>query len=86
VTKYYCYILKCSDSTLYAGITTDLKRRLEEHNSSPLGAKYTSGRRPVKLVYSREFSGRAEASREEAAIKKMSRAEKLGLIKLSKKY
>ncbi len=77
----YClYILQCADKTLYAGITTDVKRRVEEHNSSALGAKYTRGRRPAKLVYSKEFKNRSEATREESRIKKLSRSEKLALI------
>jgi putative endonuclease len=78
---YYLYILKCADETLYTGITVDLPRRVKEHNSSELGARYTRSRRPVKLVYSKEFSGRSGASKEEARIKKLSREEKLGMIK-----
>lgn len=78
---YYLYILKCSDKTLYTGITTDLKRRMIEHNETSLGAKYTSSRRPVKAVYSRKFKNRRTASREEARIKNMARADKLKLIK-----
>jgi putative endonuclease len=74
------YILKCSDGTLYAGVTTDLERRVAEHNSCRLGAKYTSGRRPVELVYHQSFSDRSLASKEEVRIKKMSRDEKLRLI------
>ena len=77
---YYVYILKCADKTLYTGITTDLKRRVIEHNSSKLGAKYTSGRRPVKLVYSKKFKTRSTASKEEARIKGLTRSEKLELI------
>lgn len=65
----------------YAGITTDLKRRIEEHNTSPLGAKYTRGRRPVKLVYSKKFKNKSLASIEEARIKKLSRPAKLKLVK-----
>ena len=78
---YYLYILKCADGTLYVGITTDVKRRVIEHNSSKLGAKYTRGRRPVTLVFSRAFADRSEASREEVRVKKLSRAQKLGLIR-----
>jgi putative endonuclease len=78
---YYIYILKCSDNTLYTGITTDLERRIVEHNSSKLGARYTSSRRPVKLVYSKKFKNRSLASKEEARIKKLKRVEKLELIK-----
>jgi putative endonuclease len=78
---YYLYILECVDNSLYTGITTDLHRRLEEHNSSNLGAKYTSLRRPVKLVYQAEFANRSFASKEEYRIKNLKREEKLKLIK-----
>ena len=74
------YILKCADGTFYCGVTTDLKRRVDEHNSSVLGARYTSGRRPVKLVYVQDFADRSAASKEESRIKKLSRGEKLKLI------
>lgn len=80
---YYLYILKCKDGSLYCGIATDLKRRLAEHNGekgSKLGAKYTAGRRPVKLVFSKRFKDRSLASKEESRIKKLSRANKLWLI------
>lgn len=78
---YYLYILECADTTFYTGITTDIKRRVAEHNGEKKsGAKYTAARRPVKLVYSRKFKNRGSAAREEARIKKMSRAEKLEMI------
>jgi len=70
---YYLYILKCADKTLYTGITTDLKRRIAEHNSSKLGARYTYSRRPVKIVYYKKFKNRSTASKEEARIKKLKR-------------
>ena len=78
---YHLYILKCADKTLYTGITVDLDRRIEEHNDSKLGAKYTRARRPVKLVYSKKFRNRSSASKEESRIKNLSREEKLELIK-----
>lgn len=79
--SYYVYIVECADDTLYTGIATDIKRRIEEHNSSHKGAKYTRTRRPVKLVYSEEFSDRSRASSREYEIKKkMNRAQKLQLI------
>jgi len=78
---YYLYIIKCADKTLYTGITTDLKRRVTEHDSTKLGAKYTSSRRPVKIVYSKKFKNRSTASREESRIKKLKRVDKLKLIK-----
>lgn len=76
---WHLYIVKCSDKTLYTGITTNLKRRVWEHNNSPLGAKYTRGRRPVKLVYSRKLKNKSLAAKEEARIKKLARKEKLSL-------
>lgn len=79
-TMYYLYILKCADDTLYTGITVDLPRRVEEHNSSELGAKYTRGRRPVELVFSRTFDDRSMASKEERLIKRLSKRQKLELI------
>ena len=78
---YHLYILKCADKSLYTGITTDLKRRVGEHNSSKFGARYTKSRRPVKLVYSKKFKNRSLASIAEAKIKKLSRAEKIKLLK-----
>jgi len=78
---YHLYILKCKDKTLYTGITTDLARRIIEHNTGKLGAKYTSTRRPVKLIYSKKFKNRSLASKEEMRIKKLKRIEKLELIK-----
>lgn len=85
MNKYFLYILKCADKTLYTGITTDLDRRVGEHNSTSRGAKYTCSRRPVKLVYSKAFANRSAASREEARLKKLPRLEKLAIIRLSKK-
>ena len=73
------YILECVDKTLYTGITVDLARRLQEHNTSKLGAKYTKSRRPVKIVYLKKFRNRSTASIAESKIKKMSRVEKIKL-------
>ncbi len=79
--SYFVYILKCSDTTLYTGITTDLKRRLHEHNHTDKGAKYTKIRRPVTLVYEKVCENKSAALKEEHRIKKLSRAKKLVLIK-----
>lgn len=78
---YFVYILKCRDGTLYTGITTNLDRRVGEHNSLTKGAKYTRARRPVELVYSKKFRSRSNASKEEARIKSLTRAEKLLFMK-----
>ena len=77
---HYTYIVECADHTLYTGYTTDLARRVAEHNSSSKGAKYTRTRRPVVLVYSEMHSTRSEAMKRESAIKHRSRREKLELI------
>jgi putative endonuclease len=82
---YFLYILRCSDDTLYTGITTDIQRRLEEHNSSTKGAKYTRSRRPVALVYTEKFEDRSSASKREYIIKRLSRAKKLALINTQSK-
>ncbi|MFH1582910.1 MAG: GIY-YIG nuclease family protein [Candidatus Falkowbacteria bacterium] len=75
------YILKCADGTFYTGITTDITKRVREHNSSVLGAKYTRGRRPVKLVYCRKTKNKSSAAKAEYWIKGMVRPEKIKLIK-----
>jgi len=81
--KWSVYILRCSDDTLYTGITTNLNRRIEEHNSAGKGARYTKARRPVKLVYADKVGEKSDASKEEYRIKKLSRSEKLALIEAS---
>lgn len=77
---YYVYIVLCADSTLYTGIAKDLNRRIEEHNTSDKGAKYTKSRRPVTLIYHEEHEDRSAASKREYAIKKMRRDKKQCLI------
>jgi len=77
---YYVYMVKCADDTLYTGIATELERRIEEHNSSDKGAKYTRVRRPVSLIYSEEYPDRSSASKREYVIKQMRRSEKIKLI------
>lgn len=76
---YSVYMLHCSDDTYYTGITTDLKRRLEQHNAGT-GAKYTRGRGPLKLVYKEKGLTKSEALKRELAIKKLSRKEKINLL------
>lgn len=78
------YILKCSDKTLYTGITNDLKKRISQHNSSSLGAKYTRGRRPLSLVYQKRAENKSEALQLELYIKRLSRKNKKLLIKNEK--
>lgn len=78
--KYYVYIALCGDQSLYTGYSTDLDRRLKEHNSGKKGAKYTRAHLPVELAYSEEFGSASEAKVREAEIKKMTREGKLRLI------
>ena len=77
------YILECADQTLYTGCTNNVEKRLSEHNTSKTGAKYTRARRPVKLVYVENKTTRSKALAREAAIKRMTRAEKVRMIQLS---
>ena len=77
--SYFCYIVRCSDDTLYTGITNNLERRVAVHNKGKGGA-YTASRCPVKLVYSEEIGTKGDALRRELQIKAMSRNQKLALI------
>lgn len=74
------YIVRCADGTLYSGVTTDVARRIGEHNGTGRGAKYTRARQPVSLVYKEEAATRSEASKREAALKRLTRSEKESLI------
>jgi putative endonuclease len=74
------YVLRCTDDSLYCGWTTDMQRRLKAHNAGK-ASRYTSQRRPVQLVYTRQMADRSAAMREEARIKRLSRLEKLTLIR-----
>ena len=76
---WFVYMLSCRDESLYTGCTDDVRRRLETHQSGK-GAKYTRSRLPVKLVYQEELPDKSAALRREAAIKRLSRREKLQLI------
>jgi putative endonuclease len=76
-------MLVCADETLYTGITTDLERRILEHNTGKAGAKYTRARRPVSIIYSKKYKDCSSASVAEAQMKKLSREEKLALVALN---
>lgn len=74
--KWYFYVLSCSDKSLYTGVTTDVNRRLSEHNAKK-GAKYTRSRLPVIVLYYREVENRSAAQKMESAFKKLRRSKKL---------
>ena len=78
-TMWYIYILQCADGLLYTGSTTDIDRRVKEHNAKK-GGGCTRARLPVKLVYKEPHLNRSEAQKREAQIKKWSRQKKLSLI------
>ena len=75
----YVYIVECNDNTFYTGWTNNLEKRIKAHNDGK-GAKYTQGRRPVKLVYFEEFETKQEALKREWFIKHLSRKEKMDII------
>lgn len=78
---WYVYVLRCSDGTLYTGVTTDPARRVDEHNGvRGNGARYTRARRPVCLVYQEPRATRAQAARRESEIKRLKRKEKERLV------
>lgn len=79
---YYCYIIRCSDTSLYCGQTNNLQRRIQEHNfDKNKSAKYLRARKPVKLVYSEEYLTLKEAMQRERQIKRWTRVKKKSLIK-----
>jgi putative endonuclease len=89
--RYWLYIVECADGTLYTGIATDVQRRVLEHNGADCigkngqaikgkGARYTSARRPVSLVFETAFATRSDALKEELRIKRMTRPQKEALI------
>ena len=83
MTQWYVYMVRCADDTLYTGVTTDLERRVAEHNGEGAkgkGAKYTKVRRPVQLVYSEKAKDRSTASVREHTLRTLSRKEKLNLL------
>jgi putative endonuclease len=75
-------MVRCSDDSLYTGYTTDIEKRIVQHNSEKIGAKYTKARRPVVLVYTENFESKGDAMRREIEIKSFTRSQKLSLINL----
>jgi putative endonuclease len=78
-STWFVYIVRCADHSLYTGITTNIERRLAEHNAG-IGARYTRARLPVELIHAEPAADRSAASRREAAIKRLPRTAKLSLI------
>lgn len=83
--QFFVYIVKCVDGTYYTGYTNNLEKRINEHNCSGRAAKYLRGKRPVKLVYAKEYRYYKNALLAEIAIKKLTRKQKKELIKIYEK-
>jgi putative endonuclease len=79
MTDWHVYIVRCADRSLYTGVATDVAARIASHNAGK-GAKYTRGRRPVRLVYQERVGARGAALRREFAIKRLTRAAKRRLV------
>ncbi|WPU67009.1 GIY-YIG nuclease family protein [Peredibacter starrii] len=79
-SSWFVYIIQNEKGHYYTGITTDLERRLKEHTSSKKGAKFFRTGAPVDMVFTKKFANRSLASKFEAAVKKLSRAEKINLV------
>ncbi len=80
MSQWFVYMLRCADNSLYTGITTDLVRRVDEHNAKKSVTRYTRVRQPVKLVYKETAESRSQASQREAQIKKLLKAEKEAML------
>lgn len=78
--SYFFYILRCADNSLYCGISTELERRVEEHNTHKKGAKYTRAKRPVTLVYFEQYENKSAAMKREYEVKQWSKGEKEKLV------
>ena len=78
--SWFLYVLQCSDGSYYAGVTTDIVRRVEEHNTSNRGAKYTKARRPVRVIYFIEHTDRSCAQKAEHKFKQLTREQKEKII------
>lgn len=79
-TEWYVYMLSCADGSLYTGVTKDLERRVEQHNRG-VGARYTRSRLPVEICYHEPVASHGDALRREIALKRLSRREKLVLVR-----
>lgn len=80
MSHWQVYVLRCNDDTFYTGVTTDIQRRIHEHNHNSRAASYTRSRRPVKLVYTEDCEDRSSALKREHGIRQLSRSQKERLI------
>lgn len=85
MTPWFVYMIRCSDASLYSGVTTDIERRFNEHKEGKVGAKYTRARIVLHIAYVETCTSRSEAQIREAQLKKLSKAEKEALVKVYNK-
>ena len=83
MSDYSVYLVRCRDGSLYTGIATDVARRLSEHEDGDKGSKYLRGKGPLKLVFQQEIGDRSLASKIENRIKRLKKAEKTDVTRLS---
>ena len=79
-STWYVYLLRCNDNSLYAGITTNIDRRLHQHNHTKLGAKYTRAKRPVTLAFIEAAIDKSTASKREYQLRKLAKTKKEELV------
>jgi putative endonuclease len=80
ISTWCVYLLRCNDNSLYTGITTDIARRVDEHNNSKIGAKYTRARRPVTMVYQEVAEDKSSAASREYKLRKLKKHQKELLV------
>ena len=81
LSEWFVYMLRCADNSLYTGVTTNIERRLKEHNEDKAGAKYTRAKRPVFLVYEEPAESRSAACQREYQLKQLKKSDKESLVK-----
>ncbi len=82
---WFVYMIRCSDASLYTGVTTDIARRFKEHKESKKGSKYARAKIPLRVVYEETYANRSMAQKRESEIKKFEKKEKELLVKSQKK-
>ena len=84
MSDWFVYMLRCADNSLYTGVTTDIERRVTEHNGEKSVTKYTRVRQPVSVAYQEKAKSRSEACKREAQLKKLTKKDKETLVNSSK--
>jgi len=80
MSDWFVYMLRCADNSLYTGVTTDVERRVVEHNAKKSVTKYTRVRQPVSVAYQEKAESRSEACKREAQLKKLTKKDKESLV------